>query len=100
MSPSVLKKNHFVERIEQKSNTYTLHCPHGERIEADGVLATTPHHPLVKIVGNNSYMDRLFDMTSNSVANVALAYDTDDLGPTLDGAEFVISRHSNYRITA
>lgn len=100
ISPSVLKKNHFVERIEQKSNTYTIHCQNGERIEADVVLATTPHHLLEKIVGNNSYMDRLFDMTSNSVANVALAYDTDDLGPTLDGTGFVISRHSNYRITA
>src|SRR5699024_6562727 len=100
ISPSVLRKEHVVEWIEKKSNTYTVHCQNGERIEADVVLATTPHHLLEKIAGNDFNMDRLCEMTSNSVANVALAYDTDDLGPTLDGTGFVISRHSNYRITA
>src|SRR5699024_3566256 len=40
------------------------------------------------------------EMRSHSVANVALAYEANDINNELDGTGFVISRNSDYRITA
>lgn len=89
-----------VKEIKQLDDTYVIQCHNKESIKADAVIVTTPHHTLPAMFPSYNFFQPMKKIRSNSVANVALAYDANDINNELDGTGFVISRNSDYRITA
>ncbi len=71
-----------------------------KHIEADVVIMATPHHVLPKVFPTYELFQPLTEIPSSSVANVALAFDESAVEQALDGTGFVVSRNSDYRITA
>src|SRR5699024_3668867 len=89
-----------VKEIKRVDDTYVIQCQNEETIKADAVIVTTPHHTLPAMFSSYDFFQPMKEMRSHSVANVALAYEANDINNELDGTGFVISRNSDYRITA
>ncbi|WP_027963865.1 protoporphyrinogen oxidase [Halalkalibacillus halophilus] len=95
--------NTAVKHVEkhQQSKKYDVYF-HGEKekITADYVIATTPHHVTKKIFSQYNFMHDLSQTKNTSVANVAMAFKAEAIKNLPDGTGFVVTRKGNYRITA
>jgi protoporphyrinogen/coproporphyrinogen III oxidase len=96
---SVVKSTR-VDRIEKNGEVYTLTLSNKETIEADAVIVATPHQLLQKIFAPYKQFDFFKHQPSTSVANVAMAFPADAIETAMDGTGFVVSRNSDYTITA
>ncbi|WP_163101680.1 protoporphyrinogen oxidase [Peribacillus alkalitolerans] len=97
---SVLKGTK-VERIEkQNDGRYQLDLNNKETIEADAVIVTVPHHAAMNMFSNPTYFQEFKSMPATSVATVAMAFDESAIKQEIDGTGFVVSRNSDYTITA
>lgn len=100
IDPAIIKLQQAVKEIKGHEDFYSILCQNGQTIKADKVIVTTPHHSLPSMFASYDFFQKMEEMSSNSVANVALAYDAKDIKNDLDGTGFVIARNSDYRITA
>lgn len=91
--------NKSVTEVRRNNGAYEVVCQ-DEAIVADSVVVTTPHHVLSQMFPSYDFFQSFSDTPANSVANVAIAYDQLEMDKDLDGTGFVISRNSDYRITA
>ncbi|MUK90101.1 protoporphyrinogen oxidase [Ornithinibacillus sp. L9] len=89
-----------VDHVEKKENGYHLLLSNGEVYKADAVIMAAPHYTLPKIFSQYDFFRSFNDMPATSVANVALAFDESAIKKDIDGTGFVVSRNSDYRITA
>jgi oxygen-dependent protoporphyrinogen oxidase len=92
--------NTSVDHIEKKDNFYHLLLSNGEVTKADAIITATPHHTLPKMFSQYEFLKTLNEMPATSVANVAMAFDRSAIKKDIDGTGFVVSRNSDYRITA
>lgn len=92
--------NCAVDHIERKSSHYNVLFNDGTVYQADSIIVTTPHDTLPKIFSQYGYFDHFKHMPQSSVANVALAFDKKAIQKDLDGTGYVVSRNSDFRITA
>lgn len=100
IDPEIVRLDTSVKEIKQLGDRYIIQCQNEETITTDAVIVTTPHHTLPVMFSAYDFLQPMKEMRSNSVANVALAYDTNQINNGLDGTGFVISRNSDYHITA
>ncbi|WP_226038043.1 protoporphyrinogen oxidase [Aquibacillus saliphilus] len=100
LTEGVVTKNTTVDHIERKENHYHLLLGNGEVYKADAVVLATPFFATNRILSQYDFMDPLKEMKATSVANVALAFDASAIKKDIDGTGFVVSRNSDYRITA
>ncbi|RYG72631.1 protoporphyrinogen oxidase [Lentibacillus lipolyticus] len=96
----VVERNAAVDHVEKKDHGYHVLLSNGDVYKADAVIMTTPHHTLPKVFSQFDIFDRFQEMPSTSVANVAMAFDESAITQDIDGTGFVVSRNSDYRITA
>ncbi|WP_102027982.1 protoporphyrinogen oxidase [Salirhabdus sp. Marseille-P4669] len=89
-----------VQHIAKKTENYHLLLDNDEVIEADSVIIATPHFAMQKMLSQYDFMAIFKEMPATSVANVAMAFNKEDIKQDIDGTGFVISRNSSYRITA
>jgi protoporphyrinogen/coproporphyrinogen III oxidase len=89
-----------VDRIEKNGDAYTLTLSNKETIEADAVIVATPHQLLPKMFAPYKQFDFFKHQPSTSVANVAMAFPESAIKKDIDGTGFVVSRNSDYTITA
>lgn len=102
LEPSSVLKGKRVLSIE-KSETgqgYLLDMNNGEILEADSVIIALPHMPLTSLFPQYDFFDSYKKMPSTSVATVAMGFNADEIEDSLDGTGFVVSRNSDYTITA
>lgn len=92
--------NTTVDHIEKKEHVYHVLLDSGDVYKADAVLMATPHNTLSKIFSQYKMFEAIKDVPSTSVANVALAFDASAIKKEIYGTGFVVSRNSNFRITA
>lgn len=92
--------NTHVKQVVSTGDAYQVSLDTGEELEADIVIMTTAHDVLPKIFADYTCFDVLESVPQNSVANVALAFDESAIEQKLDGTGFVVSRNSDFRITA
>jgi oxygen-dependent protoporphyrinogen oxidase len=92
--------NTVVDHVEKKDNFYHLLLSSGEVAKADAIVMTAPHHTLPKMFSQYEFFKTLKEIPSTSVANVAMAFDKSAIKKDIDGTGFVVSRNSDYRITA
>src|SRR5690625_3099154 len=93
-------RNQAVEQIEKSTNGYDVHLLNGEVCDADAVIVTTPHRTFPNLFKSVDLFDPLKEIPVSSAANIAFAFDEAALEDPLDGTGFVVSRNSDFRITA
>ncbi|WP_284139472.1 protoporphyrinogen oxidase [Virgibacillus sp. LDC-1] len=89
-----------VNHIEKKEQGYGVLLSDGEVYNADAIIMTTPHHSLPTIFSQYDFFQAFHEMPATSVANVAIAFDQSAITQDIDGTGFVVSRNSDFRITA
>jgi protoporphyrinogen/coproporphyrinogen III oxidase len=92
--------NKAVDHIEKKENGYHVLLSNGDVIKAEAVIVTTPHKTLPKMLSQYEFLQVFSTVPSSSVANVALAFDQSAIKQDIEGTGFVVSRNSDFRITA
>jgi len=96
----VITMNQTVDHVEKKDHGYHLLLSNGEVYKADAVIMATPHNALPKIFSQYDIFKKFLDIPMSSVANVALAFDEKAIKKDINGTGFVVSRTSDFRITA
>lgn len=89
-----------VDHIEKKENFYHVLLSDGTVCKADAIIIATPHRFLGRMLSQYEVFKIVREIPNTSVANVALAFDKKGIKKDLDGTGFVVSRNSNFRITA
>lgn len=92
--------NTSVKEIERTTDGYTIQTEDGKIFEADEVVLTVPHHVAANILKGFKRQKELAYAPLGSVATVAMAFDADAVKEDIDGTGFVVSRNSDYTITA
>jgi protoporphyrinogen/coproporphyrinogen III oxidase len=101
LAPDSVLKGVRVEHIEKDENSsYSLLLNNGERLEADSVIVTTPHPAIPAMFPQYRFFDHLKNTPATSVATVAMAFPEEAITKDIDGTGFVVSRNSDYTITA
>ena len=89
-----------VDNIKKAGEHYSLSLSNGRTIECDNVIISTPHHATTSLISGADYLAPLQQMSSTSVATIAMAFDESALKQDIDGTGFVVSRNNDYTITA
>ena len=89
-----------VDHVEKKEHVYHLLLSNGEVEKADAIIMATPHYSLPKMFSQYDFFKVFEDVPATSVANVAMAFEQSAIKKDIDGTGFVVSRNSDYRITA
>lgn len=89
-----------VDHIQKKDEYYNVLLDNGTVYQADSIVITTPHNTLPEIFSQYKYFDQFKKIPQSSVANVALAFNKKAIRKELDGTGYVVSRNSDFRITA
>lgn len=100
LEPGSVSKGIRVELVEKQGRRYRLHLSNGEVWTADSVIVATPHQAVPEMFPNVSFFAPFKAMPSTSVATVALAFSASSIEQDIDGTGFVVSRRSDYTITA
>lgn len=93
-------KGHRVDKITRNGTKYEVYLNNGETLVADSIIAATPHKITQSMFSDYSFFDPLKSVPSTSVATVALAFPKEAVKNDIDGTGFVVSRNSDYSITA
>ncbi|CQR47024.1 Protoporphyrinogen oxidase [Paraliobacillus sp. PM-2] len=89
-----------VKQIEKEETNYHLLLDNGE-VQAAHSLALTTSVSQAKCMFNQfDFWDDFGEIKATSVANIAMAFDRGAIPQDIDGTGFVVSRNSDYRITA
>ena len=91
---------HKVEKITKIDDQYEIYLNNGETILADCVIAATPHKVTQAMFSEYRFFHPFKSVPSTSVATVALAFPKEAIKNDIDGTGFVVSRRSDYSITA
>ena len=100
IDPDSILKGHRVEKITKSNQKYEIYLNNGETIQADSIIAATPHQITQGMFSDYRFFDPFKSVPSTSVATVALAFPTEAIKQDIDGTGFVVSRNSDYSITA
>lgn len=100
LDPKSILKGHRVEKITKVNQKYEIYLNNGETVKADCIIAATPHKVTQMMFSEYSFFDPFKTVPSTSVATVALAFPQEAIKKDIDGTGFVVSRNSDYSITA
>ncbi|MED4016785.1 protoporphyrinogen oxidase [Sutcliffiella cohnii] len=89
-----------VLNIDKTEKGYCLKLSNGDAIKCDSVIVTTPHSVTASMFESLPSMHNLEKMPSTSVATVALGFDESAIQEKMSGTGFVVSRNSDFSITA
>ncbi|AYC30163.1 protoporphyrinogen oxidase [Paenisporosarcina cavernae] len=95
-----LYKGVRAERLQQVGEQVEITLNTGSTLQADGIILTTPHGVTKSLLEEHGIMEEFEEMPSTSVATVAMAFKEDQVQISKDGTGFVVSRNSDYSITA
>lgn len=89
-----------LEQVERRGEKYQLQMKNGDSYEADVIIMTIPHKKLSTFFSGINFLQSLDEIPVTSVANVVFGFDAKTLEFDLQGTGFVVSRNSDFRITA
>ncbi|CAH2715297.1 Protoporphyrinogen oxidase [Neobacillus rhizosphaerae] len=89
-----------VDKIVKEENHYHITLANGTVEQADSVVIATEHFHAQKMLSDYPFMSTFDDMPSYSVANVAMAFPKSAIKQDIEGTGFLVSRNSDFRITA
>lgn len=100
LDPSIISRGVAVDHIERKEGHYHLLLSNAEVLKAHAVILASPHGSLPTMLSKYPSINIAHDIKATSVANVAFAFDEKAIKRDMDGTGFVVSRNSDFRITA
>ncbi|AMX84451.1 protoporphyrinogen oxidase [Geobacillus subterraneus] len=100
LEPGSVIKGTRIERITRTGSAYRLQLSTGQTWEADSVIITTPHHIVPDMLADYPFFAPFRSVPLTSVATVALAFPEKAIRQDIDGTGFVVSRRSDYTMTA
>ncbi|MYL51179.1 protoporphyrinogen oxidase [Halobacillus litoralis] len=100
LEPGTVQKGVKVDHIEKKASGYHLLLSDGTVKEADGIILAAPHYAVQRMLSQYDFLEPFKETNATSVANVAMAFDASAIKKDIDGTGFVVSRNSDFRITA
>ena len=100
LDDDVVLKSTAVDHVEKKENYYHVLLSDGTVYKADAMIVTTPHQTIANMFSQYEPLKVVEEIPNSSVANVALAFDEKAIRKDLEGTGFVVSRNSDFRITA
>lgn len=90
-----------VDKVSKQKQGYRLRLSSGEMLDADSILVAAPHEAALHMFADHEHIFAPFrDMPSTSVATIAMAFPESVIKEDIDGTGFVVSRNSDYTITA
>jgi oxygen-dependent protoporphyrinogen oxidase len=93
-------KGSKIIKIVRSDDAYELTFSDGAVERADAVVITTGHFQAQQMLDNYSFMDVFKKMPANSLATVSMAFPKSKIQDNIDGSGFIVSRNSDFRITA
>lgn len=101
LEPGTVLKGIRVDKVSKQDAAYNLRLSSGETIEADSILVSASHEAALHIFADHEHIfDSFRNIPSTSVATVAMAFPESAIKQDIDGTGFVVSRNSDYTITA
>jgi len=97
---TIMKGVQVTSLEKQFDSTYELKLNNNQIIHADSVVIALPHLAVADLLHDKEYLNILKNMPATTVATVAMAFDEKDVENSIDGTGFVVSRNSDYTITA
>lgn len=98
--PQSVIKGYRVEAVTKAGEEYEIELNSRERIMADSVVVAVPHLTASSIFSKYNYFSVFKDVPATSVATVALAFPEKAIKKDINGTGFVVSRNSDFSITA
>ena len=100
LDEGTVKKGTKVQSILKGNDSYKIQLNSKDEIEAVAVIVAVPHKTAVSMLSNYQFLEDFKDMPTTSLATVAMAFDQSALKDEMNGTGFVVSRNSDYTITA
>ena len=89
-----------VDRIIKANDGYILELSNGTRLPVLSAVLATPHQVVPQILSEYAMFESFKNTPSTSVATVSMAFDASAIKEDIDGTGFLVSRNSDYTITA
>ena len=89
-----------IEGPESAGEKTVLEMNDGRKIEADAVILTTGHEMAGRLFAPHGLLQDLREIPTTSVATIALAFPEEHVVQDKEGTGFLVSRSSDYSITA
>lgn len=100
LNPGSVIKGARTETIETNGDKTMIELNDGQKIEADAVILTTGHEMASRLFAPHGLLQDLGQIPTTSVATVALAFPAASVVQDKEGTGFLVSRNSDYSITA
>jgi protoporphyrinogen/coproporphyrinogen III oxidase len=100
LKDGTVSKSVSVKKLVHETDGYSLFLSNGEVEKADCVVMATNHFHTQRMLADYKFMDVFKNMPATSVANVALAFPKSAINQDIEGSGYVVSRNSDFRITA
>ncbi|WP_203245909.1 protoporphyrinogen oxidase [Sporosarcina beigongshangi] len=100
LDPGSVIKGARTEAIESDGDKTMIELSDGRKIEADAVILTTGHEMASRLFAPHGLLQDLGQIPTTSVATVALAFPEESVVQDKEGTGFLVSRNSDYSITA
>lgn len=101
LEPGSVLKGIRVDKVSKHAAGYQMRLSNGMTLEADSILMSAPHEAALHMFSEHDHIFEPFrDMPSTSVATVAMAFPESVIKKDINGTGFVVSRNSDYTITA
>ncbi|WP_075619885.1 protoporphyrinogen oxidase [Paenisporosarcina indica] len=100
LEPGTVMKGVRLEQLERVGEKVNIRLNNGSEMLLDGLILTTPHLATLPLFEEHGLLSGLKDMPATSVATVAMAFPESAVVQEREGTGFVVSRNSDYSITA
>jgi protoporphyrinogen/coproporphyrinogen III oxidase len=101
LEPQSVFKGYKVENIvKREKDKYFLELNNGKTLYADSIVVCVGHQVAQSMFSRYEFLNVFKEMPATSVANVAMAFPKEAIAKDIDGTGFVVSRNSDYTITA
>ncbi|MHC0036809.1 protoporphyrinogen oxidase [Pseudoneobacillus sp. C159] len=100
LETGTVSKGAGVDRVSREGDGYSIFLTNGEVEKVDSIVLAVNHFQTKKILADYALISALNEMSSVSVANVAMAFPKSAIKQDIDSSGFVVSRNSDFQITA
>lgn len=100
LEDGTVMKGTRVEKITKIDDRYIITLSNGKEVEADAIVMAASHKWLPSMFSQYKQFHFFRSIPSTSVANVALAFPKEAIQRDIEGTGFVVSRNSDFTITA
>ncbi|MGG0655173.1 protoporphyrinogen oxidase [Rummeliibacillus pycnus] len=97
---AIIYKGVRVESISKVQDRIMLLLNNQNAIPVDGVIVATPHYAATKLFSKEGLLKSLLKIPVNTIATVSMVFPKDAIKKKFDGNGLVVSRNSDYSITA